>query len=137
MRKSQLRQRRWLAFCKGLDLFRSVGHLQTIGPDKDPREVLADWMTSPENPFFAKVMANRVWAEIMGRGLVEPVDDLRDTNPPSNPALMDALAEHFVASGFDIHQLIRTITASRSYQRSSRPNETNQEDEQNYSRALL
>ena len=106
-------------------------------PPGDRRQVLVKWMTGPENAWFARNLVNRMWAHFMGRGLVEPVDDLRDTNPPSNPALMDALAEHFVASGFDIHQLIRTITASRSYQRSSKPNATNQEDEQNYSRALF
>jgi hypothetical protein len=80
---------------------------------------------------------NRIWAHFLGRGLVEPVDDVRLTNPPSNPALLDALATHFIASGFDVHDLIRTITASRTYQLSAVPNESNRIDEQNYSRALL
>ena len=106
-------------------------------PPGDRRGVLVNWMTSPQNRWFASNLVNRMWAHFMGRGLVEPVDDVRDTNPPSNPELMKALADHFVASGFDIHQLIRTITASRTYQRSSQPNTTNQDDEQNYSRALL
>ena len=72
-----------------------LGDPLTIGSDKDPREVLADWMTLPENPFFAKVMANRVWAEIMGRGLVAPVDHIRATNPLSNEELLEFLAEDF------------------------------------------
>ncbi len=106
-------------------------------PDGDRRKLLADWMTAPQNPWFAKNMANRMWAHFLGRGLIEPVDDVRLTNPPTNPELLDALAKQFVESGFDVRQLIRTITASRAYQRSSRPNETNEVDEQNYSRALL
>jgi hypothetical protein len=103
----------------------------------DPRPALADWLTAPENPWFARNLANRVWAHFLGRGLVEPVDDVRATNPPTNPELLDALAKHLVESKFDLRQLIRTITASRVYQLSSKPNATNERDEQNYSRALL
>jgi hypothetical protein len=106
-------------------------------PDGDRRALLADWMTSPKNPFFARNVVNRLWAHFLGRGLVEPVDDVRLTNPPTNPELLDALAARFVESGFNVHDLIRTITASQAYQRSTRPNETNARDEQNYSRALL
>jgi hypothetical protein len=106
-------------------------------PDGDRREVLADWMTSPENKWFAPSAVNRVWAHLMGRGLVEPVDDFRDTNPPTNADLLDALAQEFVASSFDVRQLFVTIMTSNAYQRSSRPNHTNLSDEQNYSRALL
>ena len=106
-------------------------------PEGDRREVLADWMTSSDNSWFARNLANRMWAHLMGRGLVEPVDDVRDTNPPTNPELLDALAKSFIDSGYDTHELIRTITASAAYQRSSRTNETNAQDEQNYSRALL
>ena len=94
-------------------------------------------MTSPKNPFFARNIVNRAWAHFLGRGIVEPVDDMRLTNPPTNPELLDALAAKFVESGFDVQQLIRTITASRTYQRSAHPNLTNERDEQNYSRALL
>lgn len=101
----------------------------------DHRAELADWMTSPRNPWFARNLANRVWAHFLGRGLVEPVDDVRATNPPSNPELLDALAEHFIQSKYDLHALIRLITASRVYQLSSKPNATNERDEQNYSRA--
>jgi hypothetical protein len=103
----------------------------------DPRLVLADWLTSPENPWFARNLANRVWAHFLGRGLVEPVDDVRATNPPTNPELLDALAKHLSESKFDLRALIRAITASRVYQLSSKPNATNERDEQNYSRALF
>lgn len=109
----------------------------TQSPDGDRRKLLADWMTSPTNPFFARNLVNRVWAHFLGRGLVEPVDDMRLTNPPTNPELLDALAARFIESGFDVQQLIRTIIASRAYQRSAHPNATNELDEQNYSRALL
>jgi hypothetical protein len=94
-------------------------------------------MTDKDNPFFTRNLANRAWAHFLGRGLVEPIDDVRDTNPPTNPELLDALAKHLVESKFDFKQLIRTITASRTYQLSSRPNATNERDEQNYSRALF
>ena len=82
----------------------------------DRRELLADWITSPTNPFFAKALVNRMWRNFMGRGLVEPVDDFRITNPPTNEPLLDALAKDFVDHGYDLHQLIRRITASRAYQ---------------------
>jgi hypothetical protein len=110
-------------------------------PDKAPagdrREVLADWMTSPSNPWFARNLANRMWAHMLGRGLVEPIDDVRDTNPPSNPELLDALAKHVVHSKFDTKALIRAIARSRTYQLSSKPNASNEKDEMNYSRALF
>lgn len=103
----------------------------------DARKQLADWMTSAGNPWFGRNLANRMAAHFFGRGLIEPVDDVRDTNPPSNPELLDAMAAFVAAEGFDVKQLIRAITSSRAYQRSSRPNETNERDEQNYSRALF
>ncbi|MDA0590653.1 MAG: DUF1549 and DUF1553 domain-containing protein [Planctomycetota bacterium] len=106
-------------------------------PEGDRRVLFADWLTDPKNEWFARNIANRTWADFTGRGLVEPVDDARLTNPPTNPELLDALADHFVKSGFDLHELIRTIAASRTYQLSTEPNELNQRDEQNYSRALL
>ena len=101
----------------------------------DRRAELADWLTNPRNPWFARNLANRVWAHFLGRGLVEPVDDVRVTNPPSNPELLDALADYLVQNKYDLHALIRVITASRVYQLSSQPNATNERDEQNYSRA--
>ncbi|MEX0819779.1 MAG: DUF1549 domain-containing protein [Pirellulaceae bacterium] len=101
------------------------------------RKLLAAWLASRDNPWFASNLANRYWAHFMGRGLVEPVDDFRVANPPSNPELMAQLANHLADNHFDVQQLIRTIAASQAYQRSSSPNETNQLDELNYSRYLF
>ncbi len=100
----------------------------------DRREQLADWITSPQNPFFAKALVNRMWRNFMGRGLVEPVDDFRVTNPATNGPLLDALAKDFVEHGYDLHQLIRRITASRAYQLSAKPNDANRDDKMAYSR---
>jgi len=110
------------------------GDRPAIGENQDPRQVLASWMTSAENPFFAQVMANRVWADLMGRGLVEPVDDLRATNPASNPALLQALGRDFRDHQFDIKHLIRRITNSTVYGLSSLPTARNVADTRNYSR---
>ena len=101
----------------------------------DPREVLAAWVTAPQNPFVARTLVNRVWAQLMGRGLVEPIDDMRDTNPSTNEPLLKALSQDFIEHQFDIRQLIRTITTSRVYGLSSQPNVSNARDTQNYSRA--
>ncbi len=111
-----------------------LGKALELGEDDDPRAALATWVTSPENPFFAKVIVNRVWADLMGRGLVEPIDDLRGTNPPSNGPLLDALAEDFRSQGCDLKQLLRTITTSYVYSLSSIPADRNTGDTQNYSR---
>lgn len=96
--------------------------------EEDRRVAFADWLTSPDNPFFAKVEVNRLWGHLMGRGIVEPVDDFRESNPPSHPALLDALAKEFVTHGFDRKHIIRTILNSRTYQLSSRRNEFNKDD---------
>jgi len=101
---------------------------------EDLRAALAEWLTSKENPFFARVIANRVWADLMTRGIVEPVDDLRESNPPSNHALLEALAARFRDDGHDIKKLIRVITTSHVYGLSSRPDERNIADTRNYSR---
>ncbi|MBN9517005.1 DUF1549 domain-containing protein [bacterium] len=106
-------------------------------PAGDRRAVLADWMTRPDNPYFARNLSNRVWAWLLGVGIVEPVDDVRATNPPSNPELLGALARFTVESRYDVRKLIAFITASRVYQSASRPNPTNERDERNFSRALL
>ncbi len=111
-----------------------LGQAAETAEDRDPRQVLADWVTAPENPTFAKVIANRVWADLMGRGLVEPVDDLRATNPPTNGPLLDALADDFRKNGHDLKQLIRTITTSYVYGLSSLPSADNAGDTRNYSR---
>ena len=105
-----------------------------IAPDDDPRLALADWMSAKDNPFFARALVNRYWKHFFNRGLVEPEDDMRDTNPPSNPELLDALAHRFVESGFDMKALIRDIAQSRTYQLSAMPNEFNKSDRQNFSR---
>ena len=106
----------------------------TLGPEQDPREVLVDWMTAPDNPYFAKVMANRVWAELMGQGLVDPVDDMRATNPPSNEPLLEFLARDFRQQGYDIKKLIRRIMTSSVFGLSSTPSERNVADVRNFSR---
>lgn len=103
----------------------------------DRRRLLADWLVAPSNPYFARNIANRTWAQLTGRGIIEPVDDVRSTNPPSNPELLDALADHLVQSHFDLRKLVGFIVSSRTYQASTAVNSTNQGDEQNYSRSLL
>lgn len=100
----------------------------------DLRAQLAEWMTSRDNPYFAQVQVNRVWVALMGRGLVEPVDDLRSTNPASNPQLLNALAEYFQQNDYDLKALIKVIALSNAYAFSSLPNETNLADRLNYSR---
>lgn len=105
-----------------------------VADDEDPRAALARWLTADDNPFFARAAANRIWAEVMGRGLVDPVDDMRATNPPSNPALLDALAAEFRRLRYDTKALLRTILTAHVYGLSSLPNETNLADTQNYSR---
>lgn len=111
-----------------------IGATPDIGENDDPREVLANWMTAPDNPFFAKVMANRVWAEMMGIGLVDPVDDLRATNPASNEPLLDFLATDFRNSGYNIKHLIRQIATAHVFGLSSIPGERNLADVKNFSR---
>jgi hypothetical protein len=105
-----------------------------VAPGDDPRLALADWMGKPGNPFFARAVVNRYWKHFFGRGLVEPEDDLRDTNPPSNPELLAALEQHFVKSGFDLKELVRVITQSTAYQLSAAPNAHNAGDRQSFSR---
>ena len=91
-------------------------------------------MVDADNPFFARAVANRYWAHFFGRGIVDPLDDMRITNPPSNPELLDALAQDLVAHHYDLKHLIRTICQSRTYQLSSTPNEYNKHDKQTYAR---
>jgi hypothetical protein len=92
---------------------------------RDLRRPLSEWLTAPDNPLFSRNIANRMWGYVMGKGIVEPIDDLRATNPPSNPELLDALAEDFVASGYDLRKLMRAIMVSRTYQLSSTPRPEN------------
>src|SRR5205814_1167653 len=105
-----------------------------VAAGEDPRQKLVDWMVDAKNPFFAKAVVNRYWAHFFGRGIVDPLDDLRVTNPPSNPELLDALAKDFAEHKFSLKHLIRTICNSRTYQLSAQPNEFNKHDKQNYAR---
>ncbi len=101
------------------------------------REVLARWLTSPQNPYFARNVANIVWAHFLGRGIIEPVDDVRISNPPSNPDLLEALAAKFIDYKYDFKRLVRDICTSRTYHLSSRPNQTNGLDDRNFSKAAI
>lgn len=100
-----------------------------------PRIKLAKWLTAKENPYFAKSLANRYWSYLNGKGIIDPVDDIRLSNPPSNPELLDALTNDFIARGFDLKHLLRTITNSHTYQRSFVTHQWNEDDDVNYSHA--
>jgi hypothetical protein len=104
-----------------------------IANTTDRRTALVSWLTSPENPFFARVEVNRIWAQVMGRGIVEPFDDFRDSNPPANAPLLDALAQDFVEHNFDRLHILRTILNSRTYQADSRTNKFNRDDNKYFS----
>ncbi|MEO1530334.1 MAG: DUF1549 domain-containing protein [Planctomycetota bacterium] len=97
---------------------------------------LADWLTAPENPYFAKAIVNRLWKRLMGRGLVEPVDDFRDTNPATHPLLLEKLADDFIAGDYSLRHALRTIALSQAYSRGSTANEHNADDDRFYSRSL-
>jgi hypothetical protein len=112
------------------------GAVPSIPGHKDRREVLATWLTSGDNPFFAKSVVNRLWFHLMGRGIVDPVDDFRDSNPSANDDLLDALARDFVAHKFDAKYLLRTILNSRTYQLSAQSNEFNKDDNKYFSKAV-
>jgi len=107
-----------------------------VGPRDDRRAVFAAWLTRPDNAYFARAMVNRIWYHLLGKGLVDPVDDLRESNPPANPELLDRLAAEFRDGGFRLRPLVRLIMNSRTYQLSSEPNATNADDERFFSRAL-
>jgi hypothetical protein len=98
---------------------------------------MADWLTSPDNRAFARTQANRIWYHLMGRGLVEPLDDFRATNPASNSPLLDALADDLAQNGYSLRHLVRTIMNSRAYQTSAEPNDSNADDEGNFARAVI
>ncbi len=108
-----------------------------VPAEQDRREVFAEWLTSAENPFFAKAVSNRIWGHLLGRGIVEPVDDFRDSNPASNAKLLNELAQQFAEHNFSRRWLIKTIMASHTYQRSSRTNEFNKTDEIYASHAVV
>lgn len=110
---------------------------QPVPTDADRRKALADWLTAPDNPHFAKAMVNRVWKNFFGRGIVDAEDDIRQTNAATHPDLLDEIAKQFIANKYDIKWLIRTITASAAYQRSSNPVDGNESDDRFYSRGLV
>ena len=116
---------------------RVPGGLAPVPEGQDARVALADWLTSRDNPYFARNLANRAWAHFLGRGVIEPVDDLRVSNPPVNGPLMDGLAEHLASSGYDLRRLARDICLSRTYQASAVPNSTNAGDDRQFSRGTL
>ena len=110
------------------------GQIAKFTPEEDPRHALVDWMSQPENPFFAKTFVNRLWGHLFGRGLVHEVDDLRETNPPSNPELLQALAREFVEHKLDMKYMVRLLVQSQTYQLSSEPTDHNRNDQQNFAR---
>ncbi|MDA1163082.1 MAG: DUF1553 domain-containing protein [Planctomycetota bacterium] len=115
---------------------RALGAAQTdLSGLSDRRVALADWLVRPDNEFFAKAIANRIWAHYLGRGLVEPVDDIRETNPATNEPLMKALSQHMIGVKFDMKSFTRTLLRSRVYQLSSESNDSNRDDLQNFSHA--
>jgi hypothetical protein len=113
------------------------GDLPQLKEGQSRREALARWMASAENPFFARNMGNIVWAHFMGKGIIEPVDDVRISNPPSNPELLDALGAKFTEYKYDFKKLVRDICTSRTYQLSTRANDSNALDDRNFARASI
>ncbi|MBL8814660.1 MAG: DUF1553 domain-containing protein [Planctomyces sp.] len=111
-------------------------HEGAVNSTASRRTQLAQWLTSGNNPYFAKSAVNRYWSYFLGRGIIDPVDDIRASNPPSNPELLDALTKDFMENGYDIRRLIRTICLSATYQRSLTSNEWNDDDKTNFSHAL-
>lgn len=113
------------------------GETPEIKKGTDRRKVLADWLASPDNPFFARNLANIVWSHFFGQGIIEPVDDVRISNPPSNPELLDKLASQFTEYNYDFKKLVRDVCNSRAYQLSTRTNPSNEDDLRNFARAQL
>jgi hypothetical protein len=111
------------------------GPVATVAPGADRREALAQWLTQPGNTFFTRSVANRIWFHLFGKGIVDPVDDFRDSNPSANDELLDALAKDFAANKFDAKKLIRTILLSRTYQLSAQANDLNRDDNRYFSHA--
>ena len=107
-----------------------------VGESEDPRAKLADWMTSPDNPFFARAMANWVWAQFFGKGIADPADDLSRSNPPVHPELLDALAKHFIDHKFDIRDLVRTVATSEAYALASTTVPGNEQDNRFFSHQM-
>ncbi len=107
-----------------------------VNAEQDARALLAQWMTSKDNPYFARATVNRLWSHLFGKGIIDPVDDIRSSNPPVNEPLLDALAKDFVAHHFDVRHILRTMLNSRTYQLAARANRFNEDDKQNFSHYL-
>jgi len=105
--------------------------------ERDRRVLLAKWLASPDNPYFARNLANIVWAHFLGRGIIDPVDDVRISNPPSNPELLDALAAHFTDYKYDFKRLVKDICTSRTYQLATHTNPSNEGDTRNFAHAMV
>jgi Protein of unknown function (DUF1553)/Protein of unknown function (DUF1549) len=116
---------------------KTLGAAAPVDHAGDPRRDLADWLTAPSNEMFSRNLANRIWAQLMGRGIVEPVDDVRVSNPPVNGPLLDALSKRLVDSGFSLRGLVRDICNSNVYQWSAEPNDSNRQDSRQFSHARL
>jgi len=116
---------------------RTLGAIIPVEHNGDPRRALAGWLTSADNEMFSRNLANRIWAHLLGQGIIEPVDDIRVSNPPVNGPLLEALSDHLVASGFSLRGLVREICNSRVYQLSIQPNESNRKDSRQFSHAKL
>ncbi|MBL8793508.1 MAG: DUF1553 domain-containing protein [Planctomycetia bacterium] len=112
------------------------GAVVPISAQQDGRDILANWLTAKENPFFAKATVNRLWSHLFGKGIIDPVDDIRSSNPAINQPLLDALAKDFTDRNFDVRHILRTMLNSRTYQLSARTNKFNADDKLNFSRAL-
>lgn len=114
-----------------------LGGIEPVASGGDPRTSLAQWLTAPENDLFSRNLANRIWAQLLGRGVIEPVDDVRASNPPVNAPLLDALSKRLVAAKFDLRSLVRDICNSRVYQLSAKPTPSNLRDTRQFSHAHL
>lgn len=112
------------------------GDFAKVEPGQDRRVALAEWITSGDNPFFAKATVNRIWFHLLGKGIVDPVDDFRESNPSANDPLLEALAKDFIKSGFNLKQMVRTICLSNTYQLSTATNENNKDDNKYFSHAV-
>ncbi|MGC1275293.1 MAG: DUF1549 and DUF1553 domain-containing protein [Planctomycetaceae bacterium] len=111
-------------------------HAGVVPTDGDPRLALAEWLTAPENSYFARSMANRYWSYFLGKGIIDPVDDIRASNPATNPELLAWLEKEFIDNGFDLKHLVRTIVTSATYQRSYKTNASNETDDVLFSHSL-
>jgi hypothetical protein len=116
---------------------RTLGAIDPVEHDGDPRRALAAWLTAPQNRMFSRNLANRIWAQFLGRGIIEPVDDVRVSNPPVNGPLLEALSQRLVESKFSLRSLVRDICNSRVYQLSAEPNASNERDSRQFSHARL